>query len=113
MERIECIEQLESLIKYLKQVETLENLNAEYLRQIRKLEEENVKLKYEYEDSKRKRDKPLPCKWKKGKYGLFMYCPKCKMSISNWQRYCHSCGQKICKGNPLPEMEMLEEMEEE
>ena len=76
-------------------------------REIDRLDRENAKLKYEYEDSKLNRDKPLPYKWAKGREaGLFMYCPKCEMGISNWYNYCHSCGQKIGEGNPQPEMEI-------
>ena len=71
------------------------------------LEEENRKLKYEYEDSKLNRDNPLPYKWELEEHTverrLLMFCPKCEMRISNLQNYCHACGQKIGKGFPLPD----------
>lgn len=70
------------------------------------LEEENRKLKYEYEDSKLNRDNSLPYKWTTRVGYMVMFCPKCEIIISNWQRYCHACGQKIGKGNPQPEMEI-------
>lgn len=88
---------------------TCEHLEKETERQksyIRSLEAENSNLKYGYEDSKLKRDTPLPYKWKakKGKTSMEnqfrMFCPKCGFSITNWQNYCHMCGQKILKGNP-------------
>lgn len=71
-----------------------------------KLEKSLHKFKYEYEDSKLQRDVALPYKWKakKGKTSMEnqfrMFCPKCGFSITNWQNYCHMCGQKILKGNP-------------
>lgn len=74
------------------------------------LEEENRKLKYEYEDSKLNRDKPLPYKWRTvgppDHRHFPMFCPKCEMGIANWYNYCHACGQKIGQGNPQPEMEI-------
>ena len=95
------------------------NDNERYLRQIceqkeyiKKLEAENRKLKYEYPDSKRKRDVALPYKWAKKGVHLLMFCPKCGMGIANWYRYCNACGQKIKQGNPLPEMEKRTEEEE-
>ena len=73
---------------------TRERLEKETERQkgyLSRLQAENRKLKYEYEDSKLKRDVPMPCN---------MFCPKCNYSITNWQNYCHMCGQKIRSGNP-------------
>lgn len=80
---------------------------------IKGLEEENRKLKYEYSDSLLNRDKPLPVKWrrevfKNGEGIVRQFCPKCGMSVSNWYRYCLSCGQKLAEGNLLPEMEIKE-----
>lgn len=100
---------LEQLLSLFATLERAEKLVLEQDEIITKLEEENRELKYEYEDSILNRDNPLPYKWKK-KNGYFrQYCPKCGMSISNWQSYCSSCGQKIKKCNPLPEMEIKEE----
>ena len=80
---------------------------------IDRLRDENNKLKYEYEDSLLNRDKPLPYKWRKSVGCMFEMCPKCEGMISNWQNYCHFCGQKIAHGNPLPEMEVkMDEVEE-
>lgn len=91
------------------------NDNERYLRQIceqkeyiKKLEAENRKLKYEYPDSKRNRDKALPYKWSLDGIRMRQMCPKCDANITNWQRYCEHCGQKIKQGNPLPEMEVEE-----
>lgn len=89
------------------------NDNERYLRQIceqkeyiKKLEAENRKLKYEYPDSKRNRDKALPYKWSLDGIRMRQMCPKCDANITNWQRYCEHCGQKIRQGNPLPEMKV-------
>lgn len=91
------------------------NDNERYLRQIceqkeyiKKLEAENRKLKYEYPDSKRNRDKALPYKWSLDGIRMRQMCPKCDANITNWQRYCEHCGQKIKQGNPLPEMRVEE-----
>lgn len=73
------------------------------------LAEENRRLKYEYRDSKRKRDTPLPYKWRYEYGTTWQYCPKCECMISNWQSYCHSCGQKIKQGNPEPDMEIKDD----
>lgn len=86
-----------------------DNLKARVIRherEIDRLDKENAKLKYEYEDSKLNRDKPLPYKWTTSGGHLLMFCPKCEMGIANWYGYCHACGQKIGKGNPQPEMEI-------
>lgn len=92
------------------------NDNERYLRQIceqkeyiKKLEAENRKLKYEYPDSKRNRDKALPYKWSLDGIRMRQMCPKCDANITNWQRYCEHCGQKIKQGNPLPEMRVEDE----
>lgn len=81
---------------------------------IDRLLDENNKLMYGYEDSKLNRDKPLPYKWRKRGEIMFELCPKCENIISNWQTYCHFCGQKIEQHtNPLPEMEVkMDEVEE-
>ena len=71
---------------------------------IEELEAENRKLKYEYEDSLLERDTPLPYAWELVNGYLREYCPKCGAGISNWQRYCHDCGQKIKDGNPEENM---------
>ena len=84
----------------------LEREIAEQEQYIQRLEKENRELKYEYNDSKLNRDKPIPYKWMKIDRDFRMFCPKCEMSIGNWYRYCNSCGQKIGQGNPLPEMEI-------
>ena len=111
MTRAERLTQIrEMLYEIDKTIRENENLNDMVSRLVDRnevLDEENRKLKYEHEDSKLNRDKPLPYKWAKGrKAGLFMYCPKCEMGVSNWYNYCHACGQKIGKGNPQPEMEI-------
>lgn len=83
---------------------------------IKKLETENRKLKYEYEDSLLNRDKPLPTKWRKrtftnGESLVEMFCPKCDNRVANWYSYCNECGQKLAEGNLMPEMEIKEENE--
>ena len=99
---------LEYMLRLLKRVEYLENKAKDQLDQISALEDENRKLKYEYPDSKRNRDKPLPYKWKYDGERTYLFCPKCEMAVSNWQSYCHACGQKLGK-KVLPEMEMKDE----
>ncbi len=79
---------------------------------IDRLRDENSKLKFEYEDSLLKRDEPLPYKWQMKGGHMFQMCPKCEGMISNWQNYCHFCGQKIQHGNPMPEMEAKEETDD-
>ena len=103
------IELLEYGLDLVREKNRLERGIARKEEIINALQEENSKLKYEYEDSKLNRDKPLPYKWTRGGDRFFMFCPKCAMSITNWQDYCHACGQKIGKGNPQPEMEILGE----
>lgn len=103
---------LEYKLNLLKRVGYLENKVNDQYKHIQQLEEENKKLKYEYPDSKRKRDVALPYKWAKKGVHLLMFCPKCGMGIANWYRYCNACGQKIKQGNPLPEMEKRTEEEE-
>ena len=96
----------QEVLDLYKRVEYLEKTKDEMNEYARRLEEENRKLKYEYPDSKRKRDKALPYKWQR-RNGLFVeLCPKCGKMISNWQNYCEDCGQKIKQGNPLPENEV-------
>lgn len=102
------IELLEYGLYIVRENERLKKGIARKEELINALQKENSKLKYEYEDSKLNRDNPLPYKWKHRGERLFMFCPKCEMSISNWQGYCHICGQKIGKGNPQPEMEVLD-----
>lgn len=99
---------LEYMLRLLKRVEYLENKAKDQLDQISTLEAENRTLKYEYADSKRNRDKPLPYKWRYDGQRTYLYCPKCEMMVSNWQSYCHACGQKLGK-KVLPEMEMKNE----
>lgn len=99
------------ILELYKKVEYLERTKETMNEYQKKLEEENRKLKYEYSDSKKKRDKPLPYKWKQRGGLLLQMCPKCEMLISNWQNYCHACGQKIAQGNPLPENEIKDEEE--
>lgn len=95
-----------AILELFNRNEWLELKIQSYEEYVKRLEEENRRLKYEYSDSKRKRDIPLPYKWR-NEYGrVWQYCPKCEMLISNWQSYCHACGQKIKQGNPEPEMEM-------
>lgn len=95
------------VLKAFKQIEIGEKQIDRLIKQVRTLEEENHRLTYEYPDSLLKRDEPMPYKWeKREKIGIVQMCPKCGMMISNWQNYCHSCGQKIANGNPLPEMEV-------
>ena len=84
----------------------LEREIAEQEQYIQRLEKENRELKYEYNDSKLNRDKPLPYKWATSGGHMLMFCPKCGMGIANWYNYCHACGQKIGEGNPQPEMEI-------
>lgn len=100
---------IEQLLSLFRRLEYLEKKAVEQLDEITRLQKENSTLKYEYEDSLLNRDKALPYKWRKYSGGIQQYCPKCEMVISNWQRYCASCGQKIEQGNPLPEMERKEE----
>lgn len=97
---------IEDLLQMFSRVEYLEKKAQEQLERIDFLEIENRKLKYEYEDSLLERDNPLPYKWSTQRGFFQMFCPKCEMSVSNWFRYCPSCGQKIKSGNPLPEMEI-------
>lgn len=99
---------LEYMLRLLKRVEYLEKKATKQLDQIDKLREENRRLLYEYPTSLLKRDEPLPYKWTKKGGHFLMFCPKCEMGIANWYNYCHSCGQKIGQGNPLPEMEIRE-----
>ena len=100
---------IEQLLSLFRRLEYLEKTAVEQQENICRLEEENRTLKYEYGDSLLNRDKELPYKWRKYSGGIRQYCPKCEMVISNWQRYCASCGQKIQQGNPEPEMESKEE----
>lgn len=100
---------LEYMLRLLKRVECLEKKTTEQLDEIDKLREENRRLLYEYPTSLLKRDEPLPYKWRYDGKRTFQFCPKCEMMISNWQSYCHACGQKIGQGNPLPEMEIKNE----
>lgn len=114
MENSDIIQQFLDTSKAIKELlnkcEYLEEKTARQNAYINSLEDENRKLKYEYEDSKLKRDVPIPYKWKakKGKTSMenqfYMFCPKCDCSITNWQNYCHMCGQKILKGNPQDDM---------
>lgn len=98
------------LLKYgIRLIERNEALKARVSRHERELDrfkKENVKLKYEYKDSKLNRDEPLPYKWIMSGEHMLMFCPKCEMGIANWYNYCHACGQKIRKCNPQPEMEI-------
>ena len=104
---IETSKEIKALLDKCKWLEKKVEKQDDY---IRKIEDENRKLKYEYEDSKLKRDIPLPYKWKakEGKTSMenqfYMFCPKCEFSITDWQNYCHMCGQKILNGNPQDEM---------
>lgn len=100
---------LEYMLRLLKRVEYLENKAKDQLEQIDKLQTENNRLKYEYADSKRNRDKALPYKWSLDGIRMRQMCPKCDANITNWQRYCEHCGQKIKQGNPLPEMRVEDE----
>lgn len=104
----ELKKEIENLLSLFKRLEFLERTAVDQLETIERLEAENRKLKFEYNDSLLERDQPKPYKWRKGKGGFTQYCPKCEMIISNWQRYCASCGQKIGQGNPVPEMEIKE-----
>jgi len=86
--------------------EYLERERLKDREQALRLEKYLHKFKYEYEDSKLKRDIALPYKWKakEGKTSMEkkfrMFCPKCGASLVNWYNYCALCGQKILQGNP-------------
>lgn len=101
----------QEVLDLFRKIENLEKDREKQDEYIRQLETENRKLKYEYPDSKRKRDKPLPYKWRYDGIITYQFCPKCGMMISNWQGYCHACGQKIMQGSPLPENEIKNEVE--
>ena len=101
--------ELEYMLRLLKRVEYLERKATDQLNQISELEAENRTLKYGYEDTKLQRDIPLPHKWRYDGQRTYLYCPKCDCMVSNWQGYCHCCGQKLANGNLLPEMEIKDE----
>lgn len=107
------LEYAQRIVSLCRRVTFLENAIKDKSEYTRKLEEENRKLKYEYADSKRKRDKPLPYNWRMRGGNVRMYCPKCDTLISNWQRYCGACGQKIKQGKAEPENEIKEGPAEE
>lgn len=100
---------LEYMLQLLKRVEYLEKKAKDQLETIDSLTKENARLLYEYEDSKLQRDTPLPYKWRYDGKRTYQFCPKCEMMISNWQSYCHACGQKIGKGQSVAEMEIKNE----
>ena len=102
----------QEILDLIKEVECLKREKENTSKFISNLEAENRRLKYEYNDSLLKRDKALPYKWKRQNGILFQLCPKCEIMISNWQGYCHACGQKIKQGNPLPENEIKETPDE-
>lgn len=97
------VEFAKEIIGLENQKERLEMERKDHLAYIDKLEAENRKLKYEYEDSLLERDKPLHCKWRvkrfdNGERWTLFYCPKCEGGINNWMKYCPNCGQKIAEG---------------
>lgn len=98
---------LRSIKEAFDEVERLTRKQEEREQYIEALESEVQRLKYEYPDSLLKRDKPLSPKWMKSGKHLDLFCPKCGFLISNWQGYCHACGQRIAKRYKLlPENEV-------
>ena len=108
LHRSDIKEAVKMVLRLFDENERMEKKIDEQEKYIDDLNAEIRRLRYEYPDSKLKRDTPLPYKWTKKGGHFLMFCPKCEMMIANWYNYCHSCGQKIGKGNPLPEMEVKE-----
>lgn len=73
------------------------------------VEKERNNLLYKHEDSNLKRDQPLNAKFRYAKNRIFWLCPQCDGMISNWQKYCHFCGQLIGSKEYKPEYEVKEE----
>ena len=66
-----------------------------------------ARLKDTHIDSGLKRDIPVGRLWAK-KYGrLNLFCPICEKMVSNWEPYCCVCGQRLDKGNPRDEDEVV------
>ena len=110
----------EEILKYLKpyveetkrlhkDIEWLQTINKGLVEEMSSKERRINELIVEHEDSRLKRDKPLKPKWKMiGEYKKHVVnmCPVCEMMISNWQPYCHRCGQRIQEGNLDPNLEV-------
>ena len=100
---MKIVEFAKEIIDLENRKEWLEKERKDNLAYINKLEDENRRLKYEYNDSLLERDKPLLCKWRvktfdNGEKWTLFYCPKCEGGLNNWMGYCPSCGQKIAQG---------------
>lgn len=84
---------------------------------ISQLLSEIADLRHNHEDSGLKRDQPMNCKYKlypitKGQFAgqteTQWFCPSCRMSVSNWETYCISCGQRLNR-KYLPELEVMDD----
>ena len=86
-------------------------------KKISELLSENAHLRHYHEESGLDRDKPRNCRYKlrtiksgqfAGQTDTSWFCPVCGMSVSNWEEYCVSCGQKL-ERKYLPELEMKDD----
>lgn len=84
---------------------------------ISELISENHQLRHYHEESGLDRDRPMNCRYRlrkiasgqfAGQTDTSWFCPVCGMSVSNWEDYCVSCGQKL-ERKYLPEMEIKED----
>lgn len=108
-----------AFLPFFEDAERLANRLEDREKYIDELVCENNKLRHYHEDSGLERDKPKCCKYKlrkitKGQFAgqtdTIWFCPVCGMSVSNWEHYCVSCGQKL-ERKYLPDLEVKEDDE--